>query len=115
MKNEKQKEEENEVNSKIIDNKDSELKQLLQLEEDLMGKIHKARQAKKGIDSHYDEYISKENFNANKNKRMLNQSMQNHSTNQQSISMNDRYDKQVSGVEEQSHLKSHDNLSENDD
>lgn len=62
MKNEKQKEEEFENNVKVIDTKDSELKQLLQLEEDLMTKINKSRQAKKGIERHYDEFISKENY-----------------------------------------------------
>jgi len=52
LKNEKIKEKEDLVNSKVIEKKEEELKYLLSMEEDLMNRINKSKMAKKGIEKH---------------------------------------------------------------
>lgn len=52
LKAEKNKEKDEFENSKVIENKENELKYLLSLEEELMNKINKSKMAKKGIEKH---------------------------------------------------------------
>lgn len=52
LKNEKVKEKEDLINSKVIETREEELKYLLSMEEDLMNRINKSKMAKKGIEKH---------------------------------------------------------------